>query len=139
LKGKSFLLQQIEHGDYDPSDYYSQALDELRLCKMEQAKVTKSWSAGSDSLRDCLEKIERKYIKRYNKLMEDHYKEENRILNKLKEELKKEFVVDVWVEALKKDINQDLLGLYHNYKKIAYDKLQNTDQQSKELELEQNR
>ena len=49
LKGKSFLLQQIEHGDFDRSDYYKQAKDELRLLKEEQNKLTKSWKAGPES------------------------------------------------------------------------------------------
>ncbi len=129
LKGRSFLLQQIEHGDFDPSDYYIQALDEMKLCKQEQAKVTGSWKAGADSLRHKLEEVERKYIKRHNKLMEDYHKDEMKILHKLKIELQKEFGVDVWNEALDIDPNQDLVKLYHNYKKTAYEK----------LELEKNR
>lgn len=136
LKGKSFLLQQIEHGDYDPSDYYNQALDEIRLCKQEQAKVTKSWIANPNSLQYKLEEIERRYIKRYNKLMEDHYNEELRLLKKLREELRKEFIVDVWGEALRADKNQNLIGLYYNYKKIAHDKLQKHKKQIEGLELE---
>ena len=124
LKGKSFLLQQIEHGDYDASDYYNQALNEMKLCKQEQAKTTAAWMAGADSLQHKLDEIERKYIKRYNKLMEDHHKDEVRIIHKLKTELQKEFGMDVWAEALKKDVNQDLVRLYHNYKKLAHEKLE---------------
>lgn len=137
MKGKSFLLQQIEHGDYDPSDYYNQALNELRLCKQEQNKLAKSWKAGADSLQYRLDEIERKYIKRYNKLVEDHNNDEQRIIHKLKTELQKEFLLDVWDEALEVDLQQSVLELYYNYRKIAYDKLQKIDEQNKKLELEQ--
>jgi aromatic ring hydroxylase len=122
LRGKSFLLQQIEHGDYDPSDYYLQALDELRRAKKEQAQITAAWTAGPESLKDRLDKIERKYIKRYNKLMEDHMNEENRLLQLLRSRLVSEFGMDVWHEAIKADPNQDTLGLYHNYRKIVQTK-----------------
>lgn len=135
LQGKSFVLQQIEHGDYDPSDYYQQALEELRLCKIAQDKLTKSWIAGPESLQWQLDEIERKFIKRHNKLMEDHYNEENRLLSSLKKGLEAEFGVDHWAEALKADLKQDLIGLYKNYRKIA----QTKKKENEKLELEKNR
>jgi len=91
LKGKSFTLQQIEHGDYDPSDYLRQAKQELVLAKQEQDKIVKSWTAGPESLKHKLHMVELKYIKRYNKLMEDYDAEEQRLLKKLREALVKEF------------------------------------------------
>ncbi len=113
------MLQQIEHGDFDPSDYYNQALQELELCKKEQNQLIKKWIAGPESLKYKLDEIERKYIKRYNKLLEDHYKEETRLLTALRNGLIAEFGVNCWDEALKADKDQDLLGLYKNYKKLA--------------------
>ena len=136
LQGKSFVLQQIENGDYDPSDYYHQALHELELCKKDQNALTKKWLAGPESLKWELDEIERKYIKRYNKLMEDHYKEENRLLTNLRDGLIQEFGVNCWNEALKADINQDLIGLYNNYKKLA---AKHYETESQKLELEKNR
>lgn len=124
FKGRSFLLQQIEHGDYDYSDYRRQALNELDRCKREQKQVTANWVASAESLQEKLHEVERKYIKRYNRLMEDHHEEEHRLLSTLKEKLFKEFGVDCWDEALKKDFNQDLIKFYHNYAKIAKTKLQ---------------
>jgi dsDNA-specific endonuclease/ATPase MutS2 len=122
LQGKSFVLQQIENGDYDVSDYRRQALEEIDRCKKEQAKITKSWKAGPESLQYELDQIERKYIKRYNKLMEDYHEEERRLLVKLRIELKKQFEVDCWHEALEATKNEDLIGFYNKYKQIALQK-----------------
>lgn len=119
LQGRSFLLQQIEHGDFDPSDYRRQAKHELHLLKQEQNKLIKSWIAGPESLKHKLDEVERKYIKRYNKLMEDDFEEERRLLRNLREGLIKEFEVDCWNESLYTDPDQDLITLYHNYKKLA--------------------
>ena len=119
LQGRSFLLQQIEHGDFDPSDYRRQAKHELHLLKQEQNKLIKSWIAGPESLKHKLDEVERKYIKRYNKLMEDDFEEERRLLRNLREGLIKEFEVDCWNESLQADPNQDLITLYQNYKKLA--------------------
>jgi hypothetical protein len=128
LKGKSFLLQQIEHGDFDPSDYLRQAYNEKELCKKEQKKVISNWVAGPESLREKLHEIERKYIKRYNKLVEDHHEEENRLLRTLRQKLIIEFGIDCWEEALAADKDQDHVQFYHNYRKIANKKLQHEKQ-----------
>jgi hypothetical protein len=130
LKGRSFLLQQIEHGDFDHSDYLRQAKYELTLCKQEQKKVTSKWVASAESLQEKLIEVERKYIKRYNKLMEDYHEEETKLLALLAERLAIEFGVDCWDEALAADPNQDLIQLYHNYKKIANKKLQYAQHQT---------
>ena len=116
--GKSLLLQKIEHGDYDYSDFYRQAKDELRLCKEEQAKVTKSWVASPESLREKLDEVERKYVKRHNRLMEDHLQTEHKLLTDLKQALIKEFDIDVWNQTVN-CCKGDLVALYWEYKKIA--------------------
>lgn len=123
LKGKSFLLQQIEHGDFDPSDYLRQAKHEKHLCKLEQKKVIANWVASPESLREKLHEVERKYVKRYNKLMEDYHEEETRLLRTLKEKLILEFGIDVWDEAVMFDKDQDHIEFYHNYRKIANKRL----------------
>lgn len=132
FKGRSFLLQQIENGDYDPSDYLRQAYEEADRCKKEQKKTIHSWIAGPESLRDKLDEIQRKYTKRYNKLMEDYHKEELKLLQKLREKLILEFGIDVWEEAIAFDKDQDHIEFYHNYKKIANKKLQHESSRSKE-------
>lgn len=132
LKGKSFLLQQIENGDYDPSDYQRQAYEEKERCKKEQKKTIDSWVASPESLQEKLKEIERKYNKRYNKLMEDYDNEENRLLQKLKKNLILEFGIDVWNEAIAVDKDQDHIQFYHNYKKITNKKLQHELSRSEE-------
>ena len=119
FRGKSFLLQQIEHGDFDFSDYRRQALYELELCEQEKAKIKVTWVGGEDSLNEKLLEVERKHNKRYKLLMEDYDDEENRLLINLKSRLISEFGIDCWTEALEKDPDQTLEQLYYNYQKIA--------------------
>lgn len=118
LKGKSFLLQQIEHGDYDYSDYSRQAQEELETCRQKVAELKAGWKYGPESLQDRVDEIERKYIKRYNKLMEDHDHEEFKLLNKLKESLIKQTKVDVWDSAVEVGSNS-LIDFYYKYVEIA--------------------
>lgn len=123
FKGRSFLLQQIENGDYDYSDYRRQALQELDYCKKEQAQITNTWKASAQSLQVKLDEVERKYIKRYNKLMEDFQKEEQNLLVALKADLTKEFKIDCWSEAIEEADDQDLVQFYHTYKKVVQEKV----------------
>lgn len=123
LKGKSFLLQQIEHGDLDYSDYLRQAMYELVLCDEEKQVVSSKWKGGEDSLKNKLDEIERKYIKRYNRLMDDHNTEEQRILGYLRTSLQHEFGVDVWEEALNSNPDQDLKDFYFCYRELAAKKV----------------
>lgn len=124
LRGKSFVLQQIEHGDYDYSDYSRQAQEELKTCQRELATIKSNWKFGPESLQDKLDEVERKYIKRHNKLMEDHDKEEHRLLISLKEALIKETKQDVWDEAINIDADS-LTQFYYNYKNLTKQKLCN--------------
>lgn len=119
FRGKSFLLQQIQHGDFDFSDYRRQALYELELCEQEKMNIASNWNASRESLEEKLLEVERKYNKRYKLLMEDYDDEENRLLFNLKSRLISEFGVDCWTEALEKDPDQTLEQLYYNYQKIA--------------------
>lgn len=119
LKGKSFLLQQIEHGDFDYSEYRVQALEELVMCEEAKEQLASSWICGPDSLRERLDEIDRKYIKRYNKLMQDHDREENKMLHELKESLVKEFGIDIWDEALDQVDGGNLKDLYYTYRQLA--------------------
>jgi hypothetical protein len=118
FKGKSYLLQQIEHGDFDHSDYMNQAREEMDRMKADQKKITKAHLGGQDSLKEKLDECERKYRKRYNKLLEDYNLEENRLLLMLRESLAKEAGIDVWNRALTQDTNS-LVEFYHHYHKTA--------------------
>jgi hypothetical protein len=119
LKGKSFLLQQIEHGDLDHSDYLRQAREELVFAERDKKALATTWIAGPDSLRYKQDEIDRKYIKRHNKLMEDYNRDESSMLFMLKDSLLKEFGKDCWDEVLEHVGDGDLKDFYYTYKNIA--------------------
>lgn len=119
FKGKSFLLQQIEHGDLDPSDYYNQALDELVFAERDKKALAKVWVGYKESLLLKQAEIERKYVKRYNKLMEDYDRDETAMLGYLREALLKEFKIDCWDRALDEVGDGDLKDFYYVYRKLA--------------------
>lgn len=124
LKGRPFLLQQIEHGDYDLAPYLSDARNVMKRCDQEIVKLTHTWIAGPDSLRDRIHQIERKHIKRYNKLMEDFYSTELRTLADLKLRLCVEFGMDMWDIAIER-CKGDLKDLYFTYQDTAEQAIKN--------------
>lgn len=113
------FYKKIEHGDYDYSDYFTQAQAELEYCRKDQEKLTNSWKAFDDSLKYALRDIEKRYRKRYNKLMEDHLVEEQRLLAKLKADLIKEFKKDVWDVAISLTTTHNLTEFYYLYRNTA--------------------
>lgn len=119
FKGKSFLLQQIEHGDYNYSDYSSQAREELPIAQTRINKLKQSHRGGPESLKEESDKIVRMAYVRINRLMQDHHEEEGRMLGMLRDSLLKEFKVDVWEEALEKVGEGDLKDLYYTYELLA--------------------
>jgi len=128
-KGIPFLLQQIDHGDFDHSDYKRQAEEELNRCEKELQQFTKNYK-GSDPQNDerYLE-IERKYRKRYNRLMEDYYNEEASRLMELRFCLIREFGIDVWEETFQEAIKKDIPGareFYFLYSTVSEKQLQST-------------
>jgi len=119
LKGKSLLLQKIEHGDFDYSDFRMQALDELTMCEKQKSKLASTWKASQNSLEYKQDEIDHKYIKRHNKLMEDHDREENKMLFELKQSLMKEFGVDLWDETLIEVADGNLVDFYYTYRQLT--------------------
>lgn len=118
FKGKTFLLQQIEHGDFDHSDYLRQAREELLRMKDEQQEITDKHKGGKESLQEKLDECERKYRKRYNKLMQDYEDEEVRTIQLLKESLIKQFGADVWDMALEQNTDT-LVEFYWKYQQLT--------------------
>jgi len=119
FKGKSFLLQQIEHGDFDYSDYSRQAQDEYRIGAERIEKLKKTFRGGPEALKEEIEKYNRMMHIRINRLMEDHQNEETKLLFLLRDKLLKEFDCDVWYEALKITEEGTMVDLYWNYQKLA--------------------
>lgn len=119
LKGKSKLLQQIEHGDFDVSDYNRQANNEYTLRDQEKQKITSRWVASEDSLRHKLRQVDFLYQKRYNRLYKDFHNDEIRLLEELRKQLIKEFKVDVWNDALNYPSELTVEQFYFIYKQLA--------------------
>ena len=119
LLGVSFTLQQIRNGDYNVSDYRRQAQEEIVLMEAEIQKITNSWRGGKDSLKERTDEVERKYIKRFNRLIKDYHEEEIRLILSLKESLEKEFGINVFDEAVEQYGTGTLEEFYFGYKKLA--------------------
>jgi hypothetical protein len=121
--GVPFILQQIEHGDFDHSDFKRQAEQELVLCEQTLATFVKNYKGSAPTLDDRYLEIERKFRKRYNKLMEDYHKEEVATLMELRVALIKHFEVDVWDETVQEAFKRDTIGAKDFY--FLYNELTN--------------
>jgi len=125
---KPFILQQIEHGDFDHSDYERQAKEEMARCKVALETFCKEYKGINPEQDHRYLEIERGYRKRYNKLMEDYYWDEGNRLVDFKQALEKHFGVDLWDkcinEAFKRD-TEDLTAIYFLYNEIANKQLVN--------------
>jgi len=109
-KLKPFILQQIEHGDFDHSDYERQAKEELAMSKKDLRAFCKAYQGTNPEQDHRYLQIERGYRKRYNKLMEDYYWDEGSRLVDFKLALVKYFEIDVWDECVAEAFKQDTDG-----------------------------
>ena len=89
------------------------------MCEEQKNKLASTWKAGASSLRYKQDEIDHKYIKRYNKLMLDHDREENKMLFELKQSLIKEFGVDLWDETLIEVADGSLVDFYYTYRQLT--------------------
>lgn len=119
LRGKSKLLQQIEHGDFDLSPYRALAVKELALAQTTRDKITSNWKGRPESLREKLETVDFTAQKRYNRLYKDYHEQEQRLLDQLKHKLRVEFKVDLWDYCLQQCEDQDVKQFYQLYKQYA--------------------
>lgn len=122
LKGKSFLLQQIEHGDFEYSDYSRQARLEPKYLEERIIKLRSTHNGGPESFREKVDEYKSMSAARINRLMADHHNEETKLLFLLKDGLVKEFGVDVWDEALEDVGEGGLKELYYIYQSIVDNK-----------------
>ncbi len=89
------------------------------MCEKDKLQLISNWKFGRESLQERVDELDRKYIKRYNKLMQDHDREENKMLHELKESLVKEFGIDIWDEALDQVDGGNLKDLYYTYRQLS--------------------
>lgn len=125
--GIPYILQQIDHGDFDHSDLKRQAEEELVRCEKDLKQFIKNYK-GNDPKQDSRYlDIERKYRKRYNKLMEDYHDEEIRLLLDLRAGLVRHFEVDVWDQVLQEAFKRETTGardFYFLYSQLSEKQLQ---------------
>jgi len=113
------LLQRIQNGDFEYSIYF----DEVKQVRKDAQKVYDSVMENAlidDMKQREHEALDSSRIKRVRalKLMEEADKDENRILRDLREELTKEFGVDLWDIAHEKQRGKGTTeDLYLWYKK----------------------
>jgi transcriptional antiterminator len=94
LPYRSPLITKIKNGDFDYSPYFQQAEWELHWMKDEQKEFIENYH-GKDPEQDRLYMdIELRARKRYNKLIEDAFKDENEKLNRITDEFCKNFKIN---------------------------------------------
>lgn len=125
LPSKYPLLQKIQNGDFKYSPFFQQAEWELHWMKDEQEEFIKNYQGREPELDYLYMEIELRTRKRYNKLIEDAFKDENDKLTKLVDGLKKVF-------KMSKDEIRDIMSEFGGtteelYFHIARIKNYNTD------------
>jgi hypothetical protein len=94
LPYRSPLIAKIKNGDFDYSPYFQQAEWELHWMKDEQKEFIENYH-GRDPKQDRLYMdIELRARKRYNKLIEDAFKDENEKLNRITDEFCRNFKIN---------------------------------------------
>ena len=94
LPVKAGLLARIQNGDFEYPDQFEWAKYELHYMQDELDKFINEYK-GHDPKEDSrYYDIQKRYMKRHNKLMEDAHNTELRHLEELAEGLSKEFKVD---------------------------------------------
>lgn len=127
------LLQRIQNGDFEYSIYFN----EVEQVKKEAEKIYED--VMNNALIDDMnqrehEALDSSRMKRVRalKLMEEADKDENRLLRDLREELTKEFGVDLWDKAHEKQRGKGTTeDLYLWYKKQVGQTYTKSDLQSR--------
>ena len=107
------LLARIKNGDFEYPALFEHAKWELKWMEDDQKEFISKYQ-GRDYMGDSLyHDIGRKYIKRYNRLMEDAHEMELRHLNTLVEDLCNEFDVQ-------KDYVRDIMDTWDDTTESLY-------------------
>lgn len=113
------LLERIQNGDFDYSIYFSEAEQARKEAEQVFNDVMKNALIRDVKQREHEANLSAKMKRvRALKLMEEADKDERRILHELREELTKEFGVDLWDSAMEKQRGKGTAeDLYWWYKK----------------------
>jgi len=126
LDKKSSLIDKIKHGDFEYSQYYDEAQEELQTIeriKEEQTERGKRLGLRGVTIDENIRKETDQYHRRYTRLMNDHNEEEDRLLNELKISLKQEFgnhweyLYKKWIDGKLGDLSVE--ELYYEYQKLS--------------------
>ena len=115
------LLARIQNGDFEYPKLFDWAKYELHYMQEELDNFVNEYQ-GNDPKEDMrYHDIQKRYMKRHNKLMEDAHNTELRHLEELAEALSKEFKVDKKkVKAIMEEFGGTTEGLYLYVDKIKY-------------------
>lgn len=121
LKKTAPLLLRIENGDFELSQYYDEANFELdtkrRLTEFEEERG-KRLGLKYETIRQNVFNATDQYQRRYNRLFKDFTEDEDRILDDLRESLKKEFGKDMWDKCMERQRGKGrVIDIYYWYKK----------------------
>jgi hypothetical protein len=93
LPVKKGLLARIQNGDFEYPDQFEWAKYELHYMQDELDKFVNEYQGYSPKEDSRYYDIQKRYMKRHNKLIEDAHEVELRHLNGLVDELSKEFLI----------------------------------------------
>ena len=121
LKKTAPLLLRIENGDFELSQYYDEANFELdtkrRLTEFEEERG-KRLGLKYETIRQNVFNATDQYQRRYNRLFKDFTEDEDRMLDDLRESLKKEFGKDMWDKCMERQRGKGrVIDIYNWYKK----------------------
>ena len=121
LPVRAGLLARIQNGDFEYPKLFDWAKYELHYMQDELNEFVNEYK-GNDPTEDMrYHDIQKRYMKRHNKLMEDAHNTELRHLEELAEGLSKEFKVDKEkVKKIMEEFGGTTEGLYLHIDKIKY-------------------
>ena len=94
LPVRAGLLARIQNGDFEYPELFDWAKYELHYMQDELDKFVNEYKGNEDPTTDYLYfDIQKRYMKRHNKLFADAYEVEHRHLTNLVDELAKEFII----------------------------------------------
>jgi len=140
LDKTSPLIDKIKHGDFEFSQYYDEAQEELQTIeriKQEQTERGKRLALRGVTVDENIRKETDQYHRRYTRLMKDHYEEEDRLLRELRKELKKEFgkhwdyLYESWLNGKTDDLTVE--ELYETYKRFSNGTKRKSKRQNKNI------
>ena len=121
LKKTAPLLLRIENGDFELSQYYDEANFELdtkrRLTEFEEERG-KRLGLKYETIRQNVFNATDQYQRRYNRLFKDFTEDEDRMLDDLRDSLRKEFGKDMWDKCMERQRGKGrVIDIYNWYKK----------------------